>query len=78
MEAQAPLVLLDDLVPWVSIAVGNARSFGLLSEYRDRLSLKVDERTAALNSTLQELEQSVSREREAMRLRTEFFDNVSH
>lgn len=77
-EAAANLLLLDDLIPWVSIAVGNARSFGLLREYRDELSQKVDERTSALNSMMRELEQSLEREREALRQRSEFFDNVSH
>ncbi len=72
------MVLLDDLVPWISIAVGNARSFTLLGEYRDQLSLKVDQRTTELNAAMQELQGSLSREREALRLKTEFFDNVSH
>ena len=70
--------LLEDLVPWISIALGNARSFTLLREYRDQLSRKVEARTAELNAAMQQLEESLEQQTEASRLKTEFFDNVSH
>ncbi|MFZ5471252.1 MAG: ATP-binding protein [Myxococcota bacterium] len=63
--------MVDDLAPWISIALGNTRSFTLLSEYRDQLSQKVEERTRELNEAMEKLAESIRR-------RTEFFDNVSH
>ncbi|MBX5481705.1 MAG: response regulator [Myxococcaceae bacterium] len=77
-DASDPLTLVDDLVPWISIALGNARSFTLLREYRDQLSVKVEKRTRELNAAMQKLEESLEQQREATRLKTEFFDNVSH
>ncbi len=74
-RAQAPESdqsdFLDDLVPWISIAVNNARSFDLLKDYQSGLEKRVAERTV-------QLEQSLQKVVEADRQKTQFFANASH
>jgi|GEM_PF-3184931 len=63
--------VLDDLTPFISIALANARSFVRLREYQAGLESKVAERTAQLQQSLVQLT-------EADRQKTEFFANASH
>lgn len=63
--------LIEDLVPWFSISIENARSFSLLREYQTTLEKKVAERTELL-------EQSLLKLTESDRQKTQFFANASH
>ena len=63
--------LLESLVPWLSIAIDNARSFALLRDYQADLEKKVSERTA-------QLEQSLQVVTETNRQKSEFFANAAH
>ena len=68
----------EDVLPWISIALENARSFALLREYQEGLEQKVGERTAALKKSTEELEEYLCRVTEMDQQKTEFFANASH
>src|SRR5712692_9757915 len=75
---QAPTGLVEALIPWISIALDNARNFALLREYQEGLEKKVGERTAELKKTTEQLEHSLQKLTELDRQKTEFFSNASH
>lgn len=70
--------LFDALVPWISIALNNARSFALLLEAQDLLEHRVQERTRELSTTTLKLQASVQKLTEMDRQKTQFFANASH
>jgi signal transduction histidine kinase len=70
--------LLDELVPWIAIALHNALAFAELGRARDTLEERVIARTADLRETTGKLEVAL-RERERIDAeRTQFFANASH
>jgi hypothetical protein len=70
--------LLDMLMPWIAIALENARAFSLLREYQETLERKVQERTRALQETTARLQDSLKQLKVLDREKTEFFANASH
>jgi signal transduction histidine kinase len=70
--------LFEALVPWISIALNNARSFALLLEAQDLLEHRVQERTRELSATTLKLQESVHQLTEMDRQKTQFFANASH
>jgi signal transduction histidine kinase len=70
--------LLQDLVPWFSIALENARSFSKLREYQAQLERRVEQRTADLRKTTQQLAEALELQKDIDRQKTEFFANASH
>ncbi len=70
--------LLQALLPWLAIALENALHFTLLQEYQRGLARQVEERTAELSRTAQQLQRSLEQVTELNQQRTEFFANASH
>ncbi|MBL9039584.1 MAG: response regulator [Archangium sp.] len=63
--------LLQLSVPWISVALENARSFAMLRNYQDNLEQMVKERTAQLELTLEQMKAANER-------RLHFFSHASH
>lgn len=75
-EIEDPVV--SALVPWLSIAFENARHVRELRSYQSQLEERVQQRTADLQHTTAQLEQSLEKLKELDRAKTEFFANAQH
>ncbi|HZN91484.1 MAG TPA: enolase C-terminal domain-like protein, partial [Myxococcales bacterium] len=70
--------LFDGLVPWIAIALNNARSFAMVKRAQSELEQRVQERTRELSATTAKLSQSVRQLTEMDEQKTQFFANASH
>ena len=70
--------LLDEMVPWIAIALHNALSFGELSRSRALLEERVKERTLELEHTARALELALEERERLDAERARFFANASH
>ncbi|HVE83596.1 MAG TPA: ATP-binding protein, partial [Myxococcales bacterium] len=70
--------LFDGLVPWIGIALNNARSFAMVKEAQGQLEQRVADRTRELSETTAKLQQSVRQLTEMDQQKTQFFANASH
>ncbi len=64
LEDERSLDLVDGLIPWISVALANARSFRAIRDVAAVLETRVDERTGELRSTNERLREEI-RQREA-------------
>jgi len=70
--------LLDLIIPTISIDTLNAISYKLVNDYRDKLELKVADRTIQLNDANQELASVIDKLKGMQIARDRFFTGISH
>jgi signal transduction histidine kinase len=70
--------LLEFVLPTLSMALDNAISYRELTDYREALEKKVEERTAELVQARDQLAQTVRSLEEAQEVRDRIFANINH
>ncbi|HAA55748.1 MAG TPA: hypothetical protein DCE42_13375, partial [Myxococcales bacterium] len=77
-HSEEDLALLGSIANELAVAMDNAISYQLITELRDTLELRVNERTQELELARTRLEQTVQRLEESDQAKRDFFTNVSH
>jgi signal transduction histidine kinase len=70
--------LLEFVLPTLSMALDNAISYRELTDYREALEIKVEQRTAELVQARDQLAQTVRSLEEAQEVRDRIFANINH
>ena len=70
--------LLDYLLPIIGIAIHDSLVLRAVTDYKDNLETKIDERTAELRTTQVELSNTVRLLRNMQQVQNRFFTNISH
>ncbi len=70
--------LMDYILPVIDISIYNSLVLRTITDYKNNLELKVEERTAELITAQQELSKTISLLKEAQQNQNRFFTNISH